>query len=117
MFSITKMPSGHLQLAADAAAREFILEQMERGRTSDEILMEGTEHYWTNGSFHPFDAGSANPFVGLTCAPCIAESMDYSDDGSERKVEGKLWWYPAYEVSDPVQELLKNGQVVFTAAH
>jgi len=115
MFSIAKLPSGHLQITADAVARAEILDLMNRGRTSDQILMEGTESYWTNGSFTPFDAGMANPFVGLTCAPCIAERMDVQDDGA-CEVDGDLWWYPDYMLRDPVEVLMQTGTVIFRAA-
>lgn len=115
MLSIQKLASGHLQITADAVARAELLDQMELGRTSDQILMDGTESYWTNGSYTPFDAGQANPFVGLTCAPCIAEHLDVDDDGA-RTVDGGLWWYPNYMVSDPMEVLMKTGSVVFRAA-
>lgn len=115
MFSIQKLATGHLKLTADAIARAEILDQMEQGRTSDQILLDGTESYWANGSFTPFEAGDANPFVGITEAPCIAEQLDHEDDGT-RGVRGALWWYPAYEHRDPMEVLMRTGSVIFSAA-
>lgn len=72
MFNIEVMESGSLRLSADSDAIKWISEQVQLGRDSDTILTDGMEEYWTNGGFTPFDAGMGNPFVGLTCAPCIA---------------------------------------------
>ncbi|MBK6616534.1 hypothetical protein [Ottowia sp.] len=116
MFSIEVLPNGHLKVMAGNEARRWIKEEQSMDRDSDTILADGTEGYWTNGSFQPFDAGAANPAVGLTCAPCIAEAMDVLDDG-RREVQGRLWWYPQYERFDPVEELKRKGQVIFTLAH
>lgn len=73
------------------------------------------EPYSANGSYAVFDAGSANPFVGLTDAPCVAEEMDVLDDGTH-VIVGRLWWYPGYELADPWTDLEETGRTVFTAA-
>lgn len=113
-FDVKVLPSGALQITATQEGRDWIEEQ-QADRDSTSILIDALEPYWTNGSYTPFDAGVANPFVGLTDAPCIAEEMTYDDDG-KREVVGKLWWYPEYQVLDPVEELRTKGAVVFTAA-
>ena len=116
MFSIEVLPNGNLKLMAGNAVRQWIKEEQQNERDSDSILLDGTEGYWTNGSFHPFDAGHANPFVGLTCALCIAEDMDYPEDG-QREVVGRLWYYDRYQLTDPMEVLKRTGQVVFSLAH
>lgn len=115
MFSITHMPNGNLKVSAANAARAWIKEEQQLGRTSDDILHGGTEHYWTNGSFEPFDAGQASPFVGLTSAPCIAEHMTVYDEG-DREIDGRLWWFVDYAVIDPMEVLKRTGSVEFRAA-
>lgn len=109
------LESGNLRVIADNEARAWIKQEQELGRTSDDILWDGFEGYWNNGAYWPFDAGQGDPFVGLTSAPCIAESMDILDDGS-RRIEGRLWWFPNYCVVDPVDELKRKGNVIFTFA-
>lgn len=109
------MERGNLLVLADNQARAWIKEEQDRGQSSDDILWDGFEGYWNNGSYYPFDAGQANPFVGLTSAPCIAEEMDIDDDGS-RRIAGRLWWFPNYCVIDPVEELKRKGRVIFTFA-
>jgi hypothetical protein len=115
MIDIQILKNGHLQLNADAETQEAIGEAQADGRCSGLILWDQSEAYWTNGGFHPFDAGLANPFVGLTCAPCIAESIDVDDDG-EMSIVGRLWWFPDYAVLDPVDVLKRKGSVIFYAA-
>jgi hypothetical protein len=110
----TVLPSGDLLLAASNDCRAFIREkQSELDDVS--ILSELTECYWTNSGFHPFDAGAGNPFVGLTSAPCIAEDMDYPDNG-QRQVIGRLWYFPNYMLESPCDTLKRRGRVVFTLA-
>lgn len=73
------------------------------------------ESYSCNGSFTPFDAGDGRPFVGLTDSPCIAECMDYADDGTP-EIVGRLWWFPDYMIRDPLDQLARHGEATFTLA-
>jgi hypothetical protein len=109
----TILPNGSLEVSlADAEAREWLVDGLVK-HTSEDMLMFGTEQYWTNGMFHPFDAGQANPFVGLSSAPCIAEDMDVHDDGT-REINGRFWAYLDYQVRDFADDLLEHGRAVFT---
>jgi len=116
MFSVEVLPNGKLKVMAGNEARRWIKEEQENERCSDTILSGGMEHFWTNGSYEPFDAGQANPFVGLTCAPCIAETLDVLDNG-DREIVGRLWHFDRYQVTDPMEELKRTGHVVFSLAH
>lgn len=116
MFSIEVLPNGNLKVAAGNEARQWIKEEQKAERSSDSILWDGTERYWTNGSYEPFDAGQGNPFVGLTCAPCIAELLDCKDNG-DREIVGRFWYFDRYQVVDPMEELKRTGQVIFNLAH
>ncbi len=115
MFSIKVLPNGNLTVLAGNQARRWIKDQ-QQARTSDEILHDRTEPYWTNGSFAPFDAGQANPFVGLTNAPCIADTLQCHDNG-QREIVGRCWYYGNYQVSDPMEALKRTGKVIFALAH
>jgi hypothetical protein len=112
MISIQVLPNGNLQLRAGNAARAAIKDQQCDRRSSDDILLDLTEGYWTNGSYAPFDAGDANPFVGLTEAPCIAENLTFDDD-CQREIDGRLWAFMDYQIKDPMELLKRNGSVVF----
>lgn len=83
--------------------------------TPDRIWSELIESYSSNGSYsmiRPEDIGA------LTEAPIIALNFGY-DDVNERVVidqETKIWWYPDYQVSDELKELLYSGFVLFLKA-
>lgn len=64
---------------------------------------------------YPFWRGDANPAIGLTDAPCIAESMDYLDNG-DRVIVGRAWWFADYQIRDPLEELASDGETVFQFA-
>lgn len=48
----------------------------------------------------------------LTSSPIIVKDLDIDDNGDFASVE-KTWWYPNYQVSDPIEILLKHGYVIF----
>lgn len=113
VITCTKLPDGDLLVTAGNETRQYIKDHLPRSYWG--TLAELFEPYFTNGKYEPFNAGDANPFVGLTSAPCIAESMTTKDDGT-RKVEGELWWFPSYCLRDPLDELKNTGRTVFTLA-
>ena len=119
MFDITVLESGNLEITLDAAddsERQDLIEEIEElqtRKTDLDILLEGTERYWTNGSYQPFDAAVGNPFVGLTSAPCIAEEMSYDDNG-DAEIIGDLWYYNLYQIESFIDELLRYGRFIFT---
>ena len=115
MLNAKILDNGNLELSfATDDARDYFMDH----NSGDEIplLCEGLESYSRNGSFAPFDAGHGNPFVGLTSAPCIAESLDYLDDG-RIEIEGRCWFYGDYMIKSPIDELIEDGKVIFTLAN
>lgn len=112
--SCSVLANGDLEISADA---ETCSDIANRPADADywSIWADLFEQYSTNGLYTPFDADSANPFVGLTSAPCVAESMDVFDTG-ERAVVGRLWWFPKYQIIDPLELLRDCGRVVFALA-
>ena len=109
------LPNGNLQLKADASDVEELMDYKDE-RNETTLMSDLLEPYSTNSSFSFFDAGDANPFVGLTSAPCIAESLSDPDDDGKMEEEGRLWWFPDYAVRSIVDELIETGEVVFQAA-
>ena len=109
--TITKTPTG-LELTVDAEAQEALA-----GITSDHPMemYDLFEPYSCNGSYTLFDAGNANPFVGLTDAPCIAESMDMDDEGNY-SVVGEFYYYNNYMIESYVEELATKGKTFFRLA-
>lgn len=112
---LTKLENGDLEITFDESDREGIEEMLDDGHSDLSILLEGTEHYFTNGGFHPFDAGAGNPFVGLTNATCIAQSLDFDDNGNAT-IEGDYWFDANYMIRNCIEDMLSDGRVVFTLA-
>lgn len=119
MFNLTKLENGDLEITIDAAddsERQDLIEEIEElqtRKTDLDILMGGTEGYWTNGSYQPFDAGQGNPFVGLSSAPCISESLEFDDNG-DATIHGDFWYFENYMIESFLDVLIQDGRVVFT---
>ena len=113
-FSIGVMKNGSLKLTANNTGRRW-LKQEKQKRNSEDLLWEILEPCWANGSYAPFNAGDANPFVGLSSAPCIAESMDVADDGT-KTINGDYWFFENYMLENFVDTLMCTGRVLFTSA-
>jgi len=110
-----EVESGNLWVVADSPEDQIEIKESLDKNGFWSTMAEIFEPYSCNGSFTPFDAGGANPFVGLTNAPCIAESMDYLDNG-DSKIEGRFWYYPDYMIRCPLEELAETGSVRFYLA-
>jgi len=105
------LENGDLEITLHEDFREE-MEELAEEKDDILILIEGFEHYFANGSYHPFDAGEGNPFVGLSSDICIAESMDVNDEG-ECEIVGAFWHYPDTYRYDVVEQLLQHGKVIF----
>jgi hypothetical protein len=103
---ITTLPNGNLLLTAEPT------DTLESERGYWQVMEDLFEPYWCNGSYQHFDAGNANPFVGLTEAPCIAERMYYDDEGNA-SIDGRLWYFGDYMIRDDLQELQTHGRVEY----
>ncbi len=114
MITCRILPSGNLLVTASNTARQELADCIARGYDYWTIFADAFENYSCNGSFTPFDAGNGNPFVGLTSAPCIAESMMHH--GDELVPDGDVWWFPDYMIRDPLEELKNHGRTVFQLA-
>ncbi|MFA6089980.1 MAG: hypothetical protein WC755_09050 [Candidatus Woesearchaeota archaeon] len=51
----------------------------------------------------------------LTAAPIITDEFDIDDDG-KFIANGNIWWFFNYAVENEVENLLKNGKLIFTKA-
>lgn len=115
MINCTILDNGDLRVTADNETRAFIAQSQHDERSHWTILADLFEPYFTNGEYEPFDASNANPFVGLTSAPCIAESLTVLDDGT-REIDGRFWYYADYMLINELNELKRYGRVTFTLA-
>ena len=109
------LPNGDLKVTAGNEGRRAIREMEDDRRDFWSIMGELFEPYFTNGSYSPFDAGDANPFVGLTSAPCIAECLTAEDDGTQ-VINGRFWYSDNYMLVNELDELKTRGRFVYTLA-
>ena len=103
-----KQPDGTLRITLLADQRESVEDIAAQEITADNKLAQVIEWQLGNGwSFvRPEDIGA------LTEAPILTEEIDTDDQGTVLKV-GTVYWYPQYDVSDPVAKLLENGSIDF----
>jgi hypothetical protein len=106
------LPNGDLKVTAGNDGRRAIKEMESDHRDFWSIMGELFEPYFTNGSYSPFDAGEANPFVGLTSAPCIAEDLTTEDNG-DRIIYGRFWYNDNYALVNELDELKAKGRFVY----
>ena len=115
--NIVELENGDLELSiANDADREELQELLDNDNFGYwSIMSELLEEYSTNGGYSHFDGGNGNPFVGLTSAPCIAESMDVLDDG-ENAIVGRFWYFGDYATHNEIGMLLKGERVIYSLA-
>ena len=78
-----------------------------RGNDWPELFDSGL-HLFGNG----WDAVAPEWIGALTDAPIVTDGMTIKDDDT-REVYGKVWWFPNYQVEDPIETLVETGRVVF----
>ncbi len=109
--NLTILETGNLEISFDESDREGIEEMLDR-HSDLSILLEGTEHYFTNGGFHPFDGSNDVPQIGLFGGTCIAETLNFDDDGNA-EIEGDFWYDPNYAIRCCITEMLEEGKLSF----
>lgn len=116
MIKCTTLQNGNLKITADNNTRQWIKDSMNDTSLNYWIIMEYLfEDYSANSKFQHFNPDNANPFIGLTSAPCIAESIS-TDDTGNRTVEGRLWHFPQYALRYDLEELKNKGFVIYQLA-
>ena len=103
-----KQANGNLRIVLLPAARADVEEIASQEMDADSRLAETIEWQLSNGwsLLRPEDIGA------LTEAPILSEEVDYDDQGNVDRV-GTVYWYPQYDVFDPIGQLLTNGSVEF----
>jgi hypothetical protein len=109
---LTKLANGNLQISADDAycleIKQMQADWDRRGVDADSRLAEVLEYYLANGWewLRPEEIGA------LTSAPILSDDVERDDEGTVVKT-GKVYWYPQYQVADPIEQLIDNGSVIF----
>lgn len=104
-----KQANGNLRITLLEEARDDVQEiAASQELDADNKLAQVIEWQLSNGwsMLRPEDVGA------LTDAPILSEDVDTDAQGKVRSV-GTVYWYPSYDVRDPVAQLLQNGYVDF----
>ena len=107
---LDKQVNGDLRITLLPEAREDVQEIAASEQSSaDAKLAEIIEWHLGEGwSFvPPEDIGA------LTEAPILSDDIDLDEQGKVQHV-GVVYWFPGYEVKDPIAQLLEDGYVDFT---
>src|SRR6266705_2166138 len=106
-----KQANGNLRIVLLPEARAEVEEIVSKELDADSRLAETIEWQLSNGwsLLPPEEVGA------LTEAPILSEEVDYDDQGNVDQV-GAVYWYPQYDVFDPIGQLLTNGFVEFVRA-
>lgn len=115
MLDIKENQHGNLELTIpESRDRIEVLDKLLR-HSHATVWADLLEPYSCNGSYTPVDPEVW--FVGLTTDPYIlvAEACP-SEEGDQLEVNGGLWCYPDYMLSDVVERLVVGETVVLKRA-
>ncbi len=104
--TLKKLPNGDLEITVDDPS------DLDSAHDIGDVLDSG--RYIGNG-WDVVDAEATN-CGDLTEAPMIAEDATLEDDDSWT-FYGDIWWFPNYQIEDPVETLRQTGRVVFKLGH
>lgn len=108
---LKELENGNLLMTINDEGKEEIKDLQENGLSENEILTEMLEGYLTNG----YD--NLTGLIGLTDSFIIGLNWDRNDEGDYiENEEAKAWWLPDYMVTDYIEKLLTEGQIIFTLA-
>jgi len=104
--------SGNLVITVTDEGREEIKDAYDSGKKSpDDVLYDIFEGAIGNG----FTWIAPETIGALTDAPIIGLDVSIDDDGyPQLDRDSKVWWYPEYQISDPMEDLAELGTISFT---
>jgi hypothetical protein len=108
MMQHTILPNGGLAITANLQDPDDLEAVSEAAFIEDLIY----EFFTPNGDLEvlqPEDIGA------LTSSVILAKEPVRDEDGNLLSAP-QVWWYPAYETTDPLEVLREKGEVVFTRA-
>ena len=108
MLTFKILDNGNLSVTADLPGE--IQEMIDDGKDYWQIMSDLFEETACNGSYTVFDGSVGNPYVGLTDATCVAESLDVDDEGN-KTIDGDGFWYWV-SVTELETKLLAKGETI-----
>src|SRR3954469_21240899 len=115
--NLEQLPSGNLKIVllrhkGNKAEVKRIHEEQKQNYLD---LLELLEYWHDHDNYELLQNRFYKNIGASTSSPIIVQDLDIDDYGDFEDV-GKVWWYPNYQVSDPIEILLKYGYVIFEKA-
>lgn len=114
MFDQSVLPNGDLKFTLTGETLDYVWEQYVAGAWSDIADLVCEYDLTANGELYTI----LPEWIGaLTSAPIFSDELDY-DGGDTDTVShvGRVWWFPDYQILDPMRILLDTGEVIFPRA-
>ncbi len=110
----TKLENGNLKIALTEEG-EIERDEIQSGQWSVSDAMKDIAGWIECELGNGWDWLRPEEIGALTEAPILSDDVERDDNGDLTYV-GRVYWYPQYEVSDPLEKLLRDGSVIFTGA-
>jgi len=109
--SLSVLENGDLSIKITELGRGELEEFLTKTKDEREIMPDLLEDIFVNS-----DWGMVQPedICALTSAPLISSGLDYDFHGLVSV--DKIWWFPNYQITNAMEELLEKGEVVFSLA-
>lgn len=118
MITLTELPNGNLKISIDPeyeGARDEIASLIDTplSEAFTEMMSAGGTSSYLGNNWHIVPPESIG---ALTDSPIIGYGAIYAEEDDQDLPVSyeKLWWFPQYMVTDPIEALLRDGVVVFT---
>lgn len=111
-----EMEDGSLKISLNKQDPEAFLEVQEMiDKPLDEAFLDLLESCRMIGN--DWYLVPAEDIGALTCSPIIGQGAMYAEEGDQDRPINyeKVWWFPNYQIIDPIEEILSKGFVIFSA--
>lgn len=109
--TLKELDNGNLSLTLTKDGEEELLDKGENINEDEKLLQELLEDAFGNGWTYIYP----EQIDALTNAPIIGYDVDIDDKGVLVNVD-KVWWYPDYQIKNPIEVMLRDGSVEFISA-
>lgn len=109
--TLKELDNGNLSLTLTKEGEEELLDKGENINEDEKLLQELLEDAFGNGWTYIYP----EQIDALTNAPIIGYDVEIDDKGVLVNVD-KVWWYPDYQIKNPIEVMLRDGSVEFISA-
>ena len=103
--------NSNLILTLNRKSARFIKQEV-LGKSDDDALWQLLEDHLCNG----LEWVKPEDIAALTDSPIFSDVVEQDDDGIVTACD-YVWWYPDYQIKNPVAELFEHGTIMFSFEH